>query len=328
MFSVLLFAIRDMLRTTRLKKKLHCQFCGESIPNDSDYCQYCGKEVVKQISREEYDRHVSKSRRPMWLLAFGILLGMAIPLVIWAAQPGCMVHSFLYATCEAPETCSRCGAVRGNPLGHTWIDATCTSPKTCSVCGKTSGSPLAHTWIAATCSTPKKCKVCGYSFGSPSPHHYQKTSPDYPSTCTMCGYMLPMEKPGNGSIVFDYNASGKPRPCKLTIKNQSTDCFVKLKTSTGKDSFGFFVSANQTATITVPEGKYYIFFASAASTDSSWYGRYELFGKQTRCSKDDDLQTFSYESDGEYYTATSLTYTLYKVANGNFDPTDINISEF
>lgn len=79
----------------------------------------------------------------------------------------CVKHEWVPATCAAPETCGRCGEVRGEKLEHTWVDATCTAAKTCSVCGETEGEPLGHTWQVATVEKAKTCSVCGETEGSP-----------------------------------------------------------------------------------------------------------------------------------------------------------------
>ena len=48
-------------------------------------------------------------------------------------------HSWMPATCEAPETCKDCGETRGEALGHDWAEATETAPETCRICGMTQG---------------------------------------------------------------------------------------------------------------------------------------------------------------------------------------------
>ena len=70
-------------------------------------------------------------------------------------------HVWIHATCTKPETCTICGATKGDPLGHSWLDATCTAPKTCSVCSATEGAPLGHTPTGADYWTPSVCSTCG-----------------------------------------------------------------------------------------------------------------------------------------------------------------------
>lgn len=65
-------------------------------------------------------------------------------------KPAC-VHEWTEATCEAPRTCSLCGATEGAALGHAGGTATCTVRATCEVCGKEYGELAAHTGGTATC---------------------------------------------------------------------------------------------------------------------------------------------------------------------------------
>ena len=57
-------------------------------------------------------------------------------------------HVWRDATCMAPQTCS-CGQEQGEPLGHEWIPGDCETPDTCSRCGATRGDPLLmpFTWL-------------------------------------------------------------------------------------------------------------------------------------------------------------------------------------
>ncbi len=81
-------------------------------------------------------------------LAVGLLAGKKITknkqlaaakeYIEWESQH----HTWVEATCEAPKTCSVCGATEGEALGHEWMNATLDAPKTCKNCGATEGSPL------------------------------------------------------------------------------------------------------------------------------------------------------------------------------------------
>ncbi len=77
-----------------------------------------------------------------------------------------VAHTWLDATCTAPNTCSACKATEGEALGHTWADATCTAPKTCNTCKVTEGEALGHTWVDATFEAPKTCSVCHKTEGA------------------------------------------------------------------------------------------------------------------------------------------------------------------
>lgn len=105
------------------------------------------------------------------------------------------------------------------------------------------------------------------------------------------------------------------RGSQLTIHNASQHCYVKLKDRNYKDVFGFFVRANGSVTVDVPQGYFYVYFASG----DTWYGKKHLFGDNTICSKD--------PSEENFYNYT-MEYTLKKVAYGNFNTESINIEEF
>ena len=58
-----------------------------------------------------------------------------------------------------------------------------------------------------------------------------------------------------------------------------------------------------------------------------WYGKRYLFGKDTACSMDETMQRLLVTWTDEGSTSTRLEYTL-NVSYGNFNTTDIDISEF
>ena len=129
-------------------------------------------------------------------------------------------HNWEYATCTKPETCTYCGATRGQALGHmeyTYTEPpTCTTPggtvhgchrceetyitdevpalghtpgsgpncyagQICTVCREELQPALGHDWADATCEKPKTCARCGLTEGAAPGHDYQN------GTCTRCG---------------------------------------------------------------------------------------------------------------------------------------------
>lgn len=114
------------------------------------------------------------------------------------------------ATCEAPKTCSTCGATEGEALGHIYDPPTCEIPATCMVCGHTEGdkrehewletsctktctlcqaedpSAPGHIWIEATCVNPKTCGVCDLTEGEPGPHDWMDADCSNPQRCRNC----------------------------------------------------------------------------------------------------------------------------------------------
>ncbi|MBP5414907.1 MAG: hypothetical protein ILN61_06670 [Lachnospiraceae bacterium] len=99
----------------------------------------------------------------------------------------CIKHEWEDATCEEPETCSKCGKTRGEALGHDWEDADCEHPKTCKECGETKGKAKGHDWEEATCETPKTCKKCGKTEGEALGHDWIAATIDSPKKCSLCG---------------------------------------------------------------------------------------------------------------------------------------------
>ena len=203
--------------------------------------------------------------------------------------------------------------VFGNLHEHNWKDATCDSPKTCVDCGATEGDELDHLWLDGNCETPRKCFHCGETTGIATGHIYLGGDAETPATCLSCGEMKPLELPESGQVFIGkdlYTAS------EITIKSSSDKaCYVKLKDSSGKDVFSFFVRAGDDVTVPVPGGYYNVYFAYG----TDWYGTEHLFGDYKSYSKDDELVDF------ENYT---WTYTLYPTDTGNFTETIIDEEEF
>ena len=101
-------------------------------------------------------------------------------------KPAC-VHEWTEATCEAPRTCSLCGATEGAALGHTGGTATCTARATCEVCGKEYGELAAHTGGTATCKERATCTVCGEKYGELAAHTGGTATCTKKATCEVCG---------------------------------------------------------------------------------------------------------------------------------------------
>lgn len=194
---------------------------------------------------------------------------------------------------------------------HKWVDASCYSPKTCIKCGETEGDIAGHNWISATCINPKTCIECGETEGDAIGHKWTGTV-STATKCANCGELMPLTLPKNGQVFIGKNLN---RSSELKIKTSSEACYVKLKGSTGINVFSFFVRANSTATVSVPSGYYYVYFAHG----NEWYGEEHLFGDETTYSKDDELLDFK-----NY----SWEYTLTPVSNGNFSETPIDAEEF
>ena len=96
-------------------------------------------------------------------------------------------HSFVDATCTAPETCELCTLALGDPLGHDWVAADCVTAKTCATCGETDGDALGHTLgVNASCLDPQLCEVCGDTLVEALGHNAVEV-PGVEATCTESG---------------------------------------------------------------------------------------------------------------------------------------------
>lgn len=91
-------------------------------------------------------------------------------------------HTYVAATCTAPETCTKCGATKGYTADHDWKPVSCTSYYACSACGQQLiGATPGHSWEKVTETAHHKeqghyedvkvskkvqkyrCPMCGYS---------------------------------------------------------------------------------------------------------------------------------------------------------------------
>ena len=96
-------------------------------------------------------------------------------------------HSWAAATCTTPQTCSKCGETKGQPLSHQWVEATCNNPKICSLCAFQVGEKLEHNWAAADCNNPKTCTLCALTEGTSLDHSWLDATCTTASTCSNCG---------------------------------------------------------------------------------------------------------------------------------------------
>lgn len=126
--------------------------------------------------------------------------------------------------------------------------------------------------------------------------------------------LIPVSEPKSGEVLYGLNNGGS----EITITASSgSSCVVLLKTIAGANRLSFYVRAGDTVTVSVPSGRFYVYFASGRT----WYGYGEgkMFGENTSYSMDDQLCDFS-----EY----TYTYTLYPVTDGNFSETPCEEDDF
>ncbi len=128
-------------------------------------------------------------------------------------------------------------------------------------------------------------------------------------------------RPANG-LILTRTATGKH---KLTVNNNpGADALVKLKNRSNNTVVAFYVRANQSTTISVPEGDYQFQYATGSDYSSSC----DRFLTNMQASKDPNFTHYKaeYRSNGVAYAVQ--TYTLKRVSHGNFTPSRMNSSNF
>ena len=122
-------------------------------------------------------------------------------------------------------------------------------------------------------------------------------------------------RPENGAVFAKGNQSSTA-PLKI-ISPAGADCYYVLKpTSSNKTAVRFYGRAGETVSISVPTGKYELYYASG----KTWYGRINLFGSDTVYRKCDEVLSFT-ENSG-------CTISLNVTKNGNLGYKDVEESEF
>ena len=158
-----------------------CPECGNTIqPNDS-FCSNCGFSSLEENVVTEKKKHIKK-----WPFFLGGGLLAIIATLVIVLFVVCF-HDWEPATCTTPATCTKCGAIDGEPIEHDWSPATCTTVKTCKDCGETEGDTIEHKWVDATCTVPKTCSECKTTTGEPLGHTVDEWKTVKASTCTVKG---------------------------------------------------------------------------------------------------------------------------------------------
>ena len=242
-----------------------------------------------------------------------LLCIFAISVVFGFSRGLICIHDYSDPTCTQSAICAKCGKHGDAPLGHSWVAATCEDPRHCTRCGAIEGDALGHNLIPATCTQRSFCSRCGIEIGTPLGHDYSPSTRTIPSICRRCNDMLPMTRPSNGII----NRFDSGRGSKLDINNTrgNSDCYIKLKDSSGKEMISFYVRRGTSYSATVPSKRMYVYF----SYGDNWYGPEYAFGQNGHYSKDDEIADF-YNYD--------IEYTLYEVQYGNFSETPISYNSF
>jgi len=100
----------------------------------------------------------------------------------------CETHSWIDATCIAPQTCEYCDKTVGTELGHTGGNATCETRAICLRCNLPYGEVNGHNMAGPTCTEPAKCmeENCGYVSAPALGHTGGKATCTQRATCERC----------------------------------------------------------------------------------------------------------------------------------------------
>lgn len=130
----------------------------------------------------------------------------------------------------------------------------------------------------------------------------------------------PKDYPASGEVLYRDCNYTFVAPLKIKTSGTSTAYYVKMVDARGRSVLGFFIRPGETAEVEMPLGNYYLRYACG----TEWYGQKELFGAETVAFKGTDV--FRFTEDNEGYNGYSVT--LYKVPNGNFETTEMDVDDF
>ena len=138
-------------------------------------------------------------------------------------------------------------------------------------------------------------------------------SPDYEGVCP---FTISGESERDYYVYLKYQ--GEPAKTVEARKALKKTLVYPIKST---NDMAFFLKAGNTVKVSVPIGKYKLYY----STGDTFYGTYYLFGEnKTHCYESDDLLEFY--ADGSYYIGH--TVTLVAVQGGNFDTDPIREDDF
>ncbi|MEE1036686.1 MAG: hypothetical protein U0L15_06170 [Oscillospiraceae bacterium] len=112
---------------------------------------------------------------------------------------------------------------------------------------------------------------------------------------------------------------------KFTVNASDYDACIKLESVEDPEKYIlFFVRANESATVYVPDGDYICKY----TTGEYWYGTDVMFGADASFTLADDVFTFTTTRDGNYIRYAAITITLYTVVDGNLETDPISAEDF
>lgn len=141
-------------------------------------------------------------------------------------------------------------------------------------------------------------------------------------TAANVGCHAALQQPANGMMLSTAQRSGKH---VLTINNDpGADAIIKLKDREQNTVLSMYVRAGQSATTYVPEGTWQFQYATGLEYSPDC-GR---FLKNMHASKDPQYTAYETTVQGNYIYTSEMTYTLQRVANGNFSPVGMSNQAF
>lgn len=139
----------------------------------------------------------------------------------------------------------------------------------------------------------------------------------YINNCRLKG----VTRPSNGKVIKQVS-SGRHQ---LVVNNSpGADALAKLKDKNNRTVVEFYIRANQTAKVSVPEGSYRFQYASGTEYSPGC----SRFLKDMHASQDPSMTRYVAEHRGNSIAYAVQTYTLKRVQHGNFRPQRINASDF
>lgn len=129
-------------------------------------------------------------------------------------------------------------------------------------------------------------------------------------------------RPTNGRVFTNSVGSAYGQ---FTVNASEQDACVKLESVSDPSKYVlFFVRANESASVYIPDGEY----IAKYTTGEFWYGQDVMFGADAAYTKADDVFTFTTSRDGNYVRYATVTITLYSVVGGNLGTDTISAGDF
>lgn len=133
---------------------------------------------------------------------------------------------------------------------------------------------------------------------------------------------LEQQRPTSGKVFKNSTGWGY---CEFTVSAGNTDACVKLEDIHDPAKYAmFFIRAGEEATVKVKDGSYIAKYA----TGEYWFNMDSLFGSRTAYTKAEDILEFTTTREGNSIYYTTIQITLYEVAGGDLETSEIDPNTF